>query len=142
MGEHLTGHCLCGAVSFALPVESAPVGVCHCGMCRRWTGGPMMAISHAYAIEFAGKEHIATYASSDVVERAFCKLCGSALYTRMRGQDQYFLAAGAIDQQDALTLQEEIFIDCKPGYYEFAGDRPRLTEAEFLAHWQDQASKD
>ena len=39
-----SGHCLCGAVKISASQASKSIGACHCGMCRRWTGGPWLAL--------------------------------------------------------------------------------------------------
>jgi hypothetical protein len=43
------------------------------------------------------------------------------------------IAADALDKSDDLVLDRHIYVDAKPARYEFADDRPRLTEAEVLA---------
>src|SRR5690606_37304125 len=97
----------------------------------RWTGAPAMSVT-AGEVEFAGQEHIGSYPSSDWAERAFCKRCGSHLYYRFRKGGDWFLWAGVLDDQTPFTLTSEIYIDSKPPGYAFAGEHPRLTEAEFL----------
>ncbi|WP_442512508.1 GFA family protein, partial [Novilysobacter longmucuonensis] len=39
----MEGSCLCNSIIVSAPAE-AEVGVCHCSMCRRWGGGPMLAV--------------------------------------------------------------------------------------------------
>ncbi len=39
-----TGSCLCGSVRISAINPSNKVGACHCGMCRKWGGGPFMEI--------------------------------------------------------------------------------------------------
>ncbi len=87
----------------------------------------------AQGVRFDGAENISRYASSDWAERGFCKRCGSSLFYRMREPEQYILAMGAFDDAEPFRLTGEIYIDEKPGGYDFAGDHPRLTGAEFLA---------
>ena len=41
----MRGHCLCGAVSFEAEVEKRESHACHCGMCRRWSGSAMLAVT-------------------------------------------------------------------------------------------------
>jgi hypothetical protein len=43
------------------------------------------------------------------------------------------MCVGAFDDTGSFGLNEEIFIDRKPAAYGFAGDHPRLTEAETIA---------
>ena len=132
--SHATGRCLCGAVRFA--VESVDPGfhACHCGMCRRWAGGPVFVAS-AEGLTLDGSEHITTFASSDWAERAFCRVCGSSLYYRLKPANQYLLSVGSFDDASRFTLASEIFVDNKPSGYALAGDHERLTEAETLARF-------
>ena len=34
----VTGSCLCGEIRFEVTAELGPVGLCHCGMCRKASG--------------------------------------------------------------------------------------------------------
>jgi hypothetical protein len=71
MGTTMHGACLCGAVSFEAEPERPEVHVCHCEMCRRWTGSALMCVSvKPAAIRFGGAEHIERFPSSDWAERA------------------------------------------------------------------------
>ena len=39
-----TGACLCGKCKFSFECDNLEVGACHCSMCRKWSGGPSMAM--------------------------------------------------------------------------------------------------
>ena len=39
----MKGTCLCGAVE-VVAGDATQIGLCHCSMCRRWTGGPFFAV--------------------------------------------------------------------------------------------------
>ncbi len=58
-----TGQCLCGAVTFTAHNVEMHHHACHCGMCRRWAGGPVFAAA-AERVTFAGLDHAARYESS------------------------------------------------------------------------------
>lgn len=128
-----TGQCLCGAVKITLTADHTEIGICHCSMCRRWTGGPNMAINVGQDIEIEGKENVTAYRSSDWAERAFCRTCGSSLYYRMVEADAYIVYAGLLDDQSGLSLESQIFIDEKPDFYDFANETKNMTGAEVLA---------
>ena len=49
-----TGRCLCGAVTFTAKGVERHVHACHCGMCRRWAGGPGFVLS-AESVAFEGE---------------------------------------------------------------------------------------
>ncbi len=86
MTKALSGHCLCGAVKFTAAPEKMEMGVCHCGMCRRWTGGTFMAVNAGDTVKITeGQKDLGVYKSSDYGERCFCKKCGTTLFWRMQG---------------------------------------------------------
>lgn len=129
-----TGKCLCGKVRFAIDKVLTDVSICHCEMCRRWSGSPLMAIHNESPVTIDGAELITWFESSDWAERGFCRHCGSNLFYRLKGEvPQYIVCAGALDDLSALELKSEIFIDEKPAFYGFSGAQPRLTGAEFIA---------
>src|SRR4051794_39009432 len=39
-----TGTCLCGSVSVSVKLEKCAFDACHCGMCRKWGGGPALTV--------------------------------------------------------------------------------------------------
>ncbi len=127
-----TGKCLCGAVTFEAEAVDAHFHSCHCSMCRNWSGGPLFA-AVVGSVTFAGESDIGRYESSAWAERGFCRKCGSNLFYRLKEPDDYVLCLGAFDDESAFQLVGEIFVDEKPPGYDFAGDHPRQTAAEFMA---------
>lgn len=101
-------------------------------MCQRWNGGPSFAF-HCDEIEITGEEHITCYQSSEWAERAFCKHCGSHLYYHLLGTPSYEVSSGLFSAKTHFTLEDEIFIDKKPSFYELKNDVPKLTEKEVMA---------
>ncbi len=143
MTDTITGHCLCGAIHVTAAVASHDVSVCHCGMCRRQAGSPMMFIDVAGAPEFMGAENTSFYRSSEWGERGFCKVCGTQLFWKYAGEERYSLSVGMIVDQSQLRLAKEIFVDYQPAFYAFSNSTRRLTEeqsiAEYLAANPDKA---
>ncbi|MCP5075954.1 MAG: GFA family protein [Rhodobacteraceae bacterium] len=133
-----TGKCLCGAVHFTIDTSPTETGACHCGMCRRWSGGVYLRVQVAPGnIKFAGAENISTYTSSEWAERGFCKTCGSSLYYRVTApgphSGTYHMGLGTFDDPSCINLTGEIFVDEKPQGYAFAGDTHKMTGAEVFA---------
>lgn len=140
----VTGGCLCGAVRFEVEVKAAEDGavivdVCHCGMCRRWHGGPALAVQATGPLRFENEEPLGLYRSSAWAERGFCKTCGSSLFWRMEDGSFATLAAGALDDPSRLRLDVEIYVDEQPDFYAFEGARTRLTGAEVVALFQQKS---
>ena len=126
---------MCGAVTYTaevLPEMSA----CHCEMCRRWAGGPLFAVM-AMTLEWTGDAQPAVIQSSDWAERGFCARCGSGLFYRITAdvkvKGMTALAAGTLDDQSGLVLKREWFIDMKPDYYAFEGERSCVTTEQIMA---------
>ncbi|MEO0623399.1 MAG: GFA family protein [Pseudomonadota bacterium] len=131
----MTGKCLCGAVTVTLEAKETVVDACHCGMCRKLTGGgPAFALHTETGArpQVAGEDAIRTYASSDWAERAFCGICGTPLWYRFVAQDFYSLSAGLFDPAE-FDFRTQIFVEDKPNFYDFANKTKMMTGEEVVA---------
>lgn len=100
------GGCHCGAVRFSITGERKYSGLCHCETCRRTTGGLTTAWA-AYPREALKVEgDVATYSSSEGVERQFCGKCGTSLF--------YFNEPMMPGVADVLTVTFDDPADCAP----------------------------
>ncbi len=124
------GSCLCGAVQFTASSVRKIVGACHCNMCRKWGGGPLMAVDCGSDVSFEGAENISVFDSSAWAERGFCKQCGSHLFYRLKQSRQHMIPAGLFADQGSFVFDHQVFIDKKPAFYSFANKTNDMTEAE------------
>jgi hypothetical protein len=131
--EH-TGRCLCGAVRLSIKAHGNAVGACHCSMCRKWTGGPLLAVE-CEDVAFDGADDISVYDSSEWAERGFCRQCGSHLFYRLKKEKLHAIPVGLIDGDGPWVLEQQIFIDEKPSFYSFANETKNLTGAEVFAQF-------
>jgi hypothetical protein len=77
------GGCLCGAVRYRIQGTPARRPWCHCSLCRRAAGAPVVAWATVGADAFAfTKGAPARYVSSAWASREFCGRCGSQLTFR------------------------------------------------------------
>ena len=120
----MKGACLCGSIE-VIAEDNKDVSLCHCSMCRRWSGGPMFAVHSGKQVEFKGRQP-STYRSSDWAERGFCPNCGTHLFYHLLPSNEYMLPAG-IFQDMPFDLTNEIFIDEKPAFYAFGNNTQKLT---------------
>ncbi|MCP4386290.1 MAG: GFA family protein [Hyphomicrobiales bacterium] len=127
------GHCLCGGVRVTLKPGRNEVSACHCRMCRRWGGGPLIAIDGGADVVVHGTEIVTVYDSSPWAERAFCSVCGSNLFYRIKESGQHYVLAGLFDDEGGAEFDLQVFIDEKPDYYSFANKTKTLTGAEVFA---------
>ena len=129
----LSGHCLCGAVRFTATPQHMEMGVCHCSMCRRWTGGTFMSVECGQSVRVENTEQLGVYGSSAWGQRCFCKQCGSTLFWRTADGAMTMVAAQAFDDAGQFAFTTEIFIDEKPANFAFANATQKLTGAEVMA---------
>ena len=131
----LKGHCLCGSVRVSVKSAKKSVGACHCGMCRRWTGGPFLAVDCGTEVTLEGEDHVSVFDSSAWAQRGFCSRCGSHLFYRIKQNQQYHMPAGLFEHEDRdqFVLDHQVFIDEKPAYYSFANETKDMTGAEIFA---------
>ncbi len=128
-----TGTCLCGSVSITADFETKTFGACHCGMCRKWAGGPGLMVNDPQNIKFKGEENITVYDSSAWAQRGFCKKCGTHLFYRLKQGDFINFPLGLFPDQDSYKFRSQIFTDRKPKSYDFANKTENMTEAEVFA---------
>ncbi|KZM47889.1 GFA family protein [Labrenzia sp. OB1] len=137
MSERLSGGCLCGAVRFTAEPEKPEMGICHCSMCRRWTGGVFMAVG-CNDVQLENEDALGVYKSSGYGERVFCKTCGTSLFWRMADGSHTSASAQAFDDPSVFKLTSEIFVDEQPANFAFANETSRMTGAEVIAYFTQQ----
>jgi hypothetical protein len=128
----MKGHCLCGAITVQTP-DKNHVDACHCGMCRRWGGGPALGLACGSDVTIEGGDKLKIYQSSEWAERAFCSDCGTHIFYRLSAGNAYFVPAGLFQDAANFEFTEQIFVDRKPSYYDFANQTVNLSEAEVFA---------
>lgn len=130
----MQGHCLCGAVAVIAP-DVVDMHACHCGMCRRWGGGPFLVVHCGTGLIIESEADVSRYDSSEWAQRGFCRHCGTHLFYQLNASGDYFVPVGLFGDAVELHFQSQIYIDSKPAYYSFADATEQLTEAEFLARF-------
>ena len=133
MSKRLSGGCLCGKVKFTAVPDDGEMGICHCAMCRKWTGGTYMAVACGSSVEFEDESSLGIYKSSDYGERVFCKSCGSTIAWRLQDGSHTSMSAQAFDDPSQFKLATEIFVDEQPANYAFANETKRMTGPEVFA---------
>jgi hypothetical protein len=112
--ETFTGGCLCGQARFTARGEPVNVRVCHCGLCRKASGGLMYgrAIFRAEALERTGETR--SHPSSARLRRHFCPQCGSMVYTEpMDRPDYWAVSLAMLDAPDQLPPEMHIWVSDK-----------------------------
>jgi hypothetical protein len=106
----VAGGCLCGAVRYRARAVRRELVQCHCGACRRVSGGAWLA-THALRedVTFETDAGLAWYQSSPSARRGFCRACGSSLFMDNAARPTMAILAGSVDQPSGLELVAHIF---------------------------------
>ncbi|WP_349976147.1 GFA family protein [Pseudomonas sp. WHRI 8519] len=120
------GSCLCGETRLHVTVDTTHISACHCSMCRKWTGGPLLVVHCSQPPVIEGRSP-SVYDSSDWAQRGFCGRCGTHLYYRLKANDFYAVPVGLLDGEEAWDFDLQIFVEQKPAWYCFANQTTELT---------------
>lgn len=117
---------MCGAVSFSATDVPEIFGVCHCEMCRRWTGSALLGVTiPTENVTWHGDGNIATLQSSEWARRGWCKACGTGLFFQVTLEGDYSgnteIPIGLFDQPNGMKMSNEIYIDHKPDSFAYDG---------------------
>ncbi|WP_243611829.1 GFA family protein [Shimia aestuarii] len=120
----IEGSCNCGAIRFRTEAEPQGPSMCHCGQCRKQSGGVW---SSAYvpveALRIEGE--VRWYDSSPNAHRGFCPTCGCFLFWKAHDEGTISFALGAVDGPTGLRLEKHIFVAGKGDYYDIADGVPQ-----------------
>jgi hypothetical protein len=109
----LTGGCVCGGVRFEISKPFVSANYCHCTRCQRRTGTAASANARVAPGSFRivhGEELVRAWDPGDGFEKAFCSVCGSALFSRNPADpDQLGVRLGTIDGDPGTRPQQRNF---------------------------------
>lgn len=127
------GSCYCKAVGFTFDLSEKHFAACHCDMCKKLSGGPVLAVKADGGIEIHGEDNLSIFNSSDWAERGFCTKCGTNLFYRLKTKDYWNFNLGTIDNNAEYEFVSQIFTDKKASHYSFSNETKMMTESEVLA---------
>lgn len=93
--------CLCGAVALTLPDQFDYMGNCHCSECRKFSGADYASVGGLDGDKVnvvKGIDAITRYQKSAETTLAFCRHCGSSLFSQKRSSGKINLRLGVLDE--------------------------------------------
>lgn len=136
MSNDITRHggCLCGAIRFE--AQGAPISAnyCHCQMCRKAGGAPVVAWAMYRPDKVRVTGVLKFYRSSEKAERGFCPQCGSAMMWRRIGRaggkpvEALDLTAGCFDDPRGLQPASHIFMESAIPWLHIHDSLPRHAQ--------------
>lgn len=127
----LEGGCLCGTVRYRIEGEAIDAAYCHCSLCRRASGAPVVAWITFPVEDFAyvaGTPRV--FHSSARGQREFCAQCGTQLVYRQRdGARTVDVSMASLDDPQARAPEYHIFVADRLGWFGIGDDLPRYDDA-------------
>jgi len=121
--------CYCGAVNLRFSAKPRGAVHCHCGECRRLSGGAFttwVSMQHD-SMSISGKASISIFSVSPNVTRHFCKVCGSHVYsTDIRLPNIAGIPAGIIEGDILVRPTAHYFIGSKAAWHTITDELPQF----------------
>jgi hypothetical protein len=128
-----TGGCQCGAVRYAVSGPFMNPHICHCRMCQKAFGNYFAALVAVQRTDLGwtrGKPGL--FRSSAVVERGFCRDCGTPLSYAHDGSERMLLSIGSLDHPEVLTLAKQFGVESRlPAFFELQ-NLPEIRTEDFF----------
>ena len=121
------GGCLCAAIRYRSTVTPVRGVICHCSMCRKHSGAPVLAFVHFPHDAFSWvKGEPTRYRSSRYAERGFCPRCGSTLSMHEEVlEDRVQVTLGSLDEPARAKIDDHVWTDDRVAWFEVEDDLPR-----------------
>jgi hypothetical protein len=126
----LPGGCLCGAVRYEATGPVTEPTLCHCSICRRASGAPVVAWFTVPRSRFrVCSGALSHHRSSARAVRGFCGSCGSALTFALDARpDLIDVTIATLDCPESVVPADHIHTSTQIGWLETCDDRPRYAE--------------
>jgi hypothetical protein len=123
------GGCLCGAVRYRATSPPIRGVICHCSMCRRHSGAPILAFVHFRIEDFTWIRGEPTrYRSSEFAERGFCLTCGSTISMHETVlADRVQIAVGSLDEPQRVRIDDHVWTQHRLPWFQVDDQLPRFS---------------
>lgn len=120
----IKGSCLCGDIRFETEADPLGASMCHCGQCRKQSGG-IWSSAYVKDADLTITGPVNWYEASDTAKRGFCARCGSYLFWKAHDEETTSFALGAVEAPTGLMIEKHIFVGDKGDFYEIADGVPQ-----------------
>lgn len=129
----LAGGCMCGAVRYEADGPVSDSAYCHCRMCQRSSGAPVLAwftVSTSKLKLTKGKPK--TYRSSAKGRRDFCAECGTQLFFHGEDSNLVDITTASLDEPHQAPPQFHIWRTSRVEWFDTSDGLP----------WHDEKGPD
>ncbi|MGQ0662083.1 MAG: GFA family protein [Pseudomonadota bacterium] len=121
------GGCLCGRVRYRAAGQPTNVNHCHCRMCRKASGAPVVTwatFPRPQVTYYGAQPQI--YRSSAKAVRGFCAACGAVLsWQHDERPDEIDLTVGTLDRPEDVPPSEHLWTESAIAWLNIADGLPR-----------------
>jgi hypothetical protein len=134
-----TGHCACGQVCYRLNSAPSDAGYCHCEICRRSSGAPVLAFATVPLDDFViTKGEPLKRRSSSFGERWFCAACGSQIAMHVDHQPATIdFTVATMDSPELARPAYHIWFDSRIAWFDPDDGLPRYAKFRPQTHGID-----
>jgi hypothetical protein len=128
--RELQGGCECGAVRYRVDDAFEYALNCHCSRCRAGTGSafkPLGGIRRERLAVVEGADRLLVW-GDDEGNHTRCRVCGSLLWSVVRGGDWVHVALGSLADEPSIRPQIHIHVASKAPWFEITDDLPQFDE--------------
>jgi len=121
----ITGGCQCGAVRYLIDGPLENPHICHCRMCQKAFGNYFAALvgTRRENLHFT-KGHPAIFKSSEMVQRGFCKDCGTPLTFAYDHAKSLSVSIGSLDDPSIVTPENQYGAEARLPAFEHLHELP------------------
>jgi hypothetical protein len=129
--NYLEGGCLCGAIRYRASAPPLRGVICHCSMCRRHSGAPVLAFGHFPVASFRWiRAEPSWYRSSRHAERGFCSSCGSTIAMREEIlPDRVQVCVGSLDSPEGVAIDDHVWVSEGISWFTIEDKLPRFLKS-------------
>ena len=126
MTRMMTGGCQCGRIRYEAAIRDDEAYLCHCGYCRRATGGVSVPFKNVAQADVTWAHEPDWYQSSPIARRPFCAACGTPLgFAYLEGAN-IDLTVGSFDDPAYFRPTSNFATDTKLSAWEDTSHLPGL----------------
>jgi len=129
--SHYHGGCLCGDIRFHFPTPTLWCAHCHCSLCQRAHGAPLVTWVgvRADTLQFTAGDSLRWYRSSADSERGFCARCGSTLFFRSaRWPGEMHIVRSNIEGELDRAPSAHVHCESRADWFPFRDELPTQSD--------------
>ena len=126
----LTGGCFCGRVRYEAGGAPYNSTACHCTICRRTSGAPLVAWFSVPRSQFRVAGEPRSFRSSAKATRSFCPECGTALTFELdAAADEIDVTTASLDDPNRVPPADHTYAESRLDWVKLADGLPQFRHA-------------